>query len=537
MGNGFITVRTEREAARRDRRTAIISCSVGTAFEWYDFFIYASLAPFFATLFFPGDNRSAALLSTFAAYAAGFLVRPFGGLLFGRMGDRIGRKYTFLITVMVMGGSTFATGCLPTFNKIGIAAPAMLVFMRLMQGLALGGEYGGAVTYVAEHFPRARRGYATSWVQTTATVGLIMSLLVILVCRESMSEAQFIAFGWRIPFIASSLLLFWSLMIRMRLRESPVFERLLRQDRVCPNPLQTAFGPGLYRRKVFLAIWGACAGQGVVWYASQYYALFFMVNTLHVPETEAFLLLGAALLSALPLFVLFGTMSDRYGRLRFIVIGCALAALLYIPLFHGLARAVNPDLVAWKQTHAIRVAADDCHFHVFVGPWSKFTACDRVTGYLANLGLDFTISPPAPPMDVLVIIGDESIAGYLPQSIDTVLRESGYPASADPAKIDRPTAYVMLLLMMVLVTMVYGPMAAFLVARFPANIRYTAISLPYHIGNGWFGGVLPLMAAALVTSSGDIYAGLYYPVAVAGTSAVVGAVMLWDRRRMRLRGR
>ncbi len=514
----------------RERRRVVFASALGTAFEWYDFFLYATLAPFFASLFFPGGNKSAALLSTFAAYAAGFLSRPFGGLIFGRLGDRIGRKYTFLVTVLVMGAATFATGCLPTFAQIGVGAPIMLVFLRLVQGLALGGEYGGAVVYVAEYFPRNQRGLATSWVQTTATFGLVLSLAVVLICRQSLSVEQFASYGWRIPFLCSAALLSWTLIMRLRLQESPVFEALVRNGQVSEAPMRQAFLQAPNRWRVLLALFGACAGQGVVWYTGQYYALFFMINTLHVSESVTYVLLGGALILGVPMFVVFGRLSDRFGRLRFIVVGCALAAMGYFPLFHALARTLNPDLVAWQQTNQVSVAADDCHFHLFVGPWSHYSACDRAKGQLAALGLSFTTLPGVVGQDVVVSINQTHINGHNPDAVEQELLRSGFQPSADPAKINHLGAFAVLFCLVLLVTMVYGPIAALLVGMFPAPIRYTAVSLPYHLGNGWFGGVLPLMAAALVTQSGDIFAGLYYPVAVAAITAVVGGLFIRPRR-------
>ncbi len=517
------------EASREEARV-IFASALGTVFEWYDFFIYATLAPFFATLFFPPENPTAALLAAFATYAAGFIIRPFGAIVFGRIGDVVGRKYTFLLTVVVMGGATIATGCLPTFAQLGWVAPVILVLLRLLQGLALGGEYGGAATYVAEYAPQHSRGYATAWVQTTATFGLLLSLSIILACREGLSVDQFRAFGWRLPFVVSVLLLGWTLIIRMRLKESPVFQRMLSEGRASRRPLVDTFLRAPNNLRVFAALFGACAGQGVVWYTGQFYALFFMTTSLHLPERTAYLLLGGALLAAMPLFLVFGRLSDRFGRKRIILAGCLLSALLYLPLFHMLAQAVNPGLMAWQKATPVSVAADECRFHVFVGPWSEFSACDIARGVLASQGVGFETGPAEPGQAVVVTIGQERVLGAAAQPILAALARSGYQAQPDPAQIDAPKAFLALFLMVVLVTMVYGPMAAFLVELFPTRIRYTSISFPYHIGNGWFGGMLPLLSTALVAWSGNLFAGLYYPIAVAGLTVVVGALCVHDRR-------
>lgn len=506
----------------------IFASALGTVFEWYDFFIYATLAPFFATLFFPPGNTTAALLAAFATYAAGFIIRPFGAIVFGRVGDVVGRKYTFLLTVVVMGGATFATGCLPVFDTVGWVAPVMLVLLRLLQGLALGGEYGGAATYVAEYAPQHSRGYATAWVQTTATFGLLLSLVIILLCRDGLSEAAFRAYGWRVPFAVSVLLLGWTLVIRMRLKESPVFQRMLSEGRAASRPLVETFLRRPNNTRVFAALFGACAGQGVVWYTGQFYALFFMTTALHLPERTAYVLLGGALLAAMPLFLVFGRLSDLYGRKRIILAGCVLAACAYLPLFHMLAQAVNPGLMEWQKTVSVTVAADDCHFHVFVGPWSEFSPCDQARGALAARGVSFTAVPGEPGGNVVVTVGSERVVGADPRAIMAALQHSGFTAQPDLAQLNAPKAFLALFLMVVLVTMVYGPMAAFLVELFPTQIRYTSMSFPYHIGNGWFGGVLPLLSTALVAWTGNLFAGLWYPIGIAAATAAIGVVFVRD---------
>ncbi len=515
-------------------RRVIFASSLGTVFEWYDFYIYATLAPFFATLFFPPGNDTAALLSAFATYAAGFLVRPFGAIVFGRIGDMVGRKYTFLVTILVMGFATFATGLLPTYSSIGWLAPIILVLLRLLQGLALGGEYGGAATYVAEHAPANGRGYSTAWIQTTATVGLFMSLIVILLCRYLLAPADFALWGWRIPFAVSILLLGWSLYIRLKLNESPVFQRMKIEGRSSTQPLTDTFLRSPNNVYVFFALFGACMGQGVVWYTGQFYARFFMTTTLHLDYVRAYLLLGAALLLGTPLFVVFGWLSDRIGRLKIIMVGCVIAAASYFLLFGLLAQAINPDLVAFQKKTTISVAAADCNFHVLVGPWSTFTGCDRVKGLLSAQGLSFKSLPAEAGKDVVTMVNQTRVEGFDAAKINAVLTAAGYKNTADPAKIDWVTAFIVLFVMVVYVTMVYGPIAAFLVEMFPAKIRYTSMSFPYHIGNGWFGGMLPLMATAMVAWSGDIYYGLYYPVILALITAVLGTLFLHDRRNINI---
>src|SRR5512132_3110136 len=364
-----------------DEKFVIVASSTGTVFEWYDFYLYATLAPFFAALFFPPGNDTAALLSAFAAYAAGFLVRPFGALLFGRIGDLVGRKYTFLVTILVMGGSTFAVGLLPTYAAIGWAAPILMVSLRLLQGLALGGEYGGAATYVAEHAPDNRRGYATSWIQTTATLGFFLSLAIIALCRANMDTKDFAEWGWRIPFLISLVLLVFSVYIRLKLNESPVFQRMKAEGRGSKAPLKDSFLRYPNNKYVLLATLGATIGQGVVWYTGQFYALFFLLITLKLDYLTTYTLIGASLLLGTPFFIVFGWLSDRIGRLKIILAGCLIAALTYIPLFQALTHYVNPALEAYQSKTQISVAGTDCKFHLFVGPWSKFSDCDRARDF------------------------------------------------------------------------------------------------------------------------------------------------------------
>jgi MFS family permease len=514
---------------RPEEKRVIFASSLGTVFEWYDFYLYAVLAPFFAALFFPPGNETAALLSAFAAYAAGFLVRPFGALLFGRIGDLVGRKYTFLITIVVMGSSTFLVGLLPTFQSIGWAAPVLMVTLRLLQGLALGGEYGGAATYVAEHAPNHRRGYDTSWIQTTATLGLFLALVVIYLCRGNMDAKQFADWGWRIPFWVSVILLAFSVYIRLKLEESPVFQRMQSEGKGSKSPLTDSFLKYPNNKYVLLALLGATAGQGVVWYTGQFYALFFLIITLKLDYITAYSLIGLSLLLGTPFFIVFGWLSDRIGRLKIILAGCLIAALTYFPLFQGLTHYVNPDLEAFQAKTKITVAAENCTFHLFVGPWSKFSDCDKVKDHLTKQGLSFSSLPPVAGKSVVATFGDKTVEGADLAKINAVLKEAGYPqGNADKSKVHWFMTELILVIMVIYVTMVYGPIAAFLVELFPVRIRYTSMSLPYHIGNGWFGGMLPLTATAMVALTGDIYYGLWYPIVVAVMSLVIGGLFLQE---------
>jgi len=518
------------QVSPQEERKVIFASSLGTVFEWYDFYLYATLAPFFAALFFPKGNDTAALLSAFATYAAGFLVRPFGALVFGRLGDLVGRKYTFMVTIVVMGASTVLVGCLPTYSSIGVLAPTLLVTLRLLQGLALGGEYGGAATYVAEHAPQGRRGYATSWIQTTATIGFFLSLLVILVCRVKMTPDAFKDWGWRVPFLISAVLLVFSIYIRAKLNESPIFQRMKAEGKGSKSPLTDSFLRYPNNKYVFLALFGAAAGQGVVWYTGQFYALFFLTITLKLEWLKAYELIGAALLAGTFFFVFFGWLSDRIGRLKIILAGCLLAAVTYFPLFHALTHAINPALEEFQSSHPITVAATDCHFHIFVFPGTKFSDCDKIKDNLTKSGLSFASQPAEPGQAVTTHLGNSTLNGWNEDQFKAALKTEGYPAAPDPARINYLMAFIILWIMVLYVTMVYGPIAAFLVELFPTRIRYTSMSFPYHIGNGWFGGMLPLLATAMVASAGNIYYGLWYPVIVALVTVVVGTLFLRDTK-------
>ena len=521
-------------SSKSEERRVIFASSLGTVFEWYDFYLYAILAPFFAALFFPKGNETAALLSAFAAYAAGFLVRPFGALVFGRIGDLVGRKYTFLVTIVVMGFSTFAVGLLPTFQTIGWLAPILLVSLRLLQGLALGGEYGGAATYVAEHAPQNKRGYDTAWIQTTATLGFFLALALIYLCRFTgwMTPEDFATWGWRIPFLVSLVLLVFSVYIRLKLNESPVFQRMKAEGKGSKAPLRDSFLRYPNNKYVLLALLGATAGQGVVWYTGQFIALFFLLITLKLDGATTYILIAIALLIGTPFFVVFGALSDKIGRLKIILAGCLIAALTYFPLFKALTHYVNPALEAYQAANPISVAAKDCQFHMFVGPWSRFSDCDKTADFLTKSGLSFTSTDlPAGSTDsVIAKIGNTEIRGWDEAKYSAALKAGGYPASADKSKVNYPMTMLILVIMMIYVTMVYGPIAAFLVELFPTRIRYTSMSLPYHIGNGWFGGMLPLLVTALAAASGNIYYGLWYPIIVALMTVVIGFIFLRDHK-------
>jgi MFS family permease len=510
-----------------DERRVIFASSLGTVFEWYDFYLYAVLAPFFSKLFFPTGNETAALLAAFATYAAGFLVRPFGAIVFGRIGDLVGRKYTFIVTIGVMGASTFLLGLLPSYASIGIFAPISLTLLRLVQGLALGGEYGGAATYVAEHSPNHRRGYNTSWIQTTATLGLFMSLVIIGLCRGLLDKDTFGSWGWRIPFWCSVILLAFSMYIRLKLEESPVFKRMKAEGRGSKHPLTESFLRYPNNKYVILALLGATAGQGVVWYTGQFWALFFLGTTLKLDYVIVYMLVGASLVIGTPFFIVFGKLSDRIGRLKIILAGCLIAPLTYIPIFMGLTHFVNPKLEAFQERTKISIAAADCNIHVFVGPWTHYSACDTARDFFTKQGLGFDRLPPEGEA-VVTRIGATELKGWdknVEAQAAEALKAQGFPAGADPNDVNYPMTILLLVIMVIYVTMVYGPIAAYLVELFPTKIRYTSMSLPYHIGNGWFGGMLPLLATAMA-ASGDIYRGLWYPIAVSLMTVAVGAIFL-----------
>ncbi len=538
--------------SRSGVRKVIFASSLGTVFEWYDFYLYGSLAAIIAKQFFAGVNSSSAFIFALLAFAAGFAVRPFGALVFGRLGDLVGRKYTFLITILIMGLSTFLVGLLPGYATIGYAAPVILIALRLLQGLALGGEYGGAATYVAEHARDDNRGYATSWIQTTATLGLFLSLMVILGCRLSMSVENFEAWGWRIPFLMSSLLLMVSVYIRMQLSESPMFQQMKDEGKTSKAPLTEAFGNAKNLKIVILALVGATAGQAVVWYTGQFYALFFLTQALKIDPTTANVLIALGLVIGVPFFVFFGWLSDRIGRKPVVMAGCLLAALTYIPIFHAITHYGNPALEAAQLKSPATVSADPatCHFQFefFANPNKPnySSSCDVATAVLAKASVSYDIVPAAAGSVAVIKLGEKEVPSFNGEPLDgkafkeantafgkvvgEQLKAAGYPAKADPAAINKPMLVALLALLVLYVTMVYGPIAAWLVEMFPTRIRYTAMSLPYHIGNGWFGGFLPTIAFALVAYNGNIYYGLRYPIIVALITLVVGTLFVKETR-------
>ena len=504
-------------------RKVIFASALGTVFEWYDFYLYGTLAVFFSALFFPPGNETAAFLASLATFGAGFAVRPLGALIFGRIGDLVGRKYTFLITIVVMGLSTALVGVLPTYSQIGIWAPVLLVALRLAQGLALGGEYGGAATYVAEHAPRGKRGHYTSWIQTTATLGFFLSLAVILGCRLGFGEEAFRAFGWRVPFLISVVLLAVSVYIRLKLQESPVFVEMKEEGRHSKAPLRESFGEWRNARIVILALLGATAGQGVVWYTGQFYALFFLQNTLKLDFQTSYFLVAAALAIGTPFFVVFGKLSDRIGRKGIMVAGCLLAALTFIPIFKGLTLSVNPALAEFEARAAVTVAGADCRFHVFAKPK---TACDQARDFLTKAGVNYERRAAVAGRDVVTTIAGARLSGFDEKAYRAALDAAGYPAAPDRARMNLPAALALLVVLMLYVTMVYGPIAAFLVELFPARIRYSSMSMPYHIGNGWFGGGVPAIGTAIVQGTGIALGGLIYPMIVSGIGVIVSLVFM-----------
>ncbi|WP_233864459.1 MFS transporter [Paraburkholderia adhaesiva] len=529
-----------------DEKRVIFASSLGTVFEWYDFYLAGSLAAYISKSFFSGVNPTAGFIFTLLGFAAGFAVRPFGAIVFGRLGDLVGRKHTFLVTIVIMGLSTFVVGFLPGYASIGIASPVIFIAMRLLQGLALGGEYGGAATYVAEHAPAGRRGFYTSWIQTTATLGLFLSLLVILGVRTSVGEEQFGAWAWRIPFVASILLLAVSVWIRLQLDESPAFKRIKAEGKVSKAPLKEAFGQWKNLKVVILALFGLTAGQAVVWYTGQFYTLFFLTQTLKVDGASANILIALALLIGTPFFLFFGSLSDKIGRKPIIMAGCLIAALTYFPLFKALTHYANPALEAATQRAPIVVIAnpDECSFQFNPVGTAKFTSsCDIVKSALSKAGLNYSnVAAPAGTIaqikvgDVVIdsfdgrAEGAKEKAAAFEKTLAATLKAAGYPAKADPAQLNWPMTVVILTILVIFVTMVYGPIAAMLVEMFPTRIRYTSMSLPYHIGNGWFGGFLPATAFAIVAARGDIYSGLWYPIVIALMTFVIGTLFVKETK-------
>ncbi len=554
---------SKHHAATQSERKVILASSLGTVFEWYDFYLYGLLASIISVQFFSGVNETTGFIFALAAFAAGFAVRPFGAIFFGRIGDLVGRKNTFLVTMGLMGLSTFVVGLLPSYTTIGVAAPIMLVVMRLIQGLALGGEYGGAATYVAEHAPNNKRGLYTSFIQTTATLGLFAALLVVIGTRTLIGEEAFKDWGWRVPFLVSIVLLAVSMWIRMQLAESPVFQKMKDEGTTSKAPLTEAFGQWKNAKWVVIALVGAVAGQAVVWYTGQFYALFFLEKILLVDGATTNILIAIALALGTPFFVFFGWLSDKIGRKWIIMAGCALAVVTYFPAFHALSNAANPALTSASENARVSVTVNDNDCSLQFDPIGKnkfdSKSCDIVKSYLAKNAISYQVIDAPAGTVATVKIGDKVIVAPDPSKLEgdakgaaikafggdviATLESAGYPVKdnpkavtdpkaakkilfADPAQINKPAVVAILFYLVLLVTMVYGPIAALLVELFPSRIRYTSMSLPYHIGNGWFGGFLPTTAFAMVAATGDIYYGLWYPIIVAGLTLVAGILFL-----------
>ena len=528
-----------RKSIPNYHKKIILASSLGTAFEWYDFYLYGTLAGILGQHFLSGYNPTADFIVTLMLFAVGFMVRPFGALFFGRLGDMVGRKHTFLVTILIMGLSTFIIGLLPTYNEIGAAAPIILIALRMLQGLALGGEYGGAATYVAEHAPKGQIGRYTGWIQVTATLGLLLSLLVTQSVRWWLGEDAFFAWGWRIPFLASMLLLGFSVWLRMQLDESPLFVQLKAEGLVTTSPLRDAFTDRTNLKKIVAMMFGLCAGQGVIWYTSQFYALFFLTQTLKLPAQQAQLMMIAALALALPAIILFANLSDRVGRRPIMIAGCFLAALLYFPMFKALAFVVNPALDEAQERAPVVVLADpqrcSLQFNLLSSNTRSTYSCDIAKAYLTQSGIAYSNQAAPAGMVAQVLIGREVVEAYeggqsnsrqnsvlFKQNIQAALSRAGYPSQANHDEINTFLVILILWTMIIPVAMVYGPMVALLVEIFPTRIRYTSMSLPYHIGNGWFGGILPTVVFAMVAATGSVFFGLWYPIIVALFAGILG---------------
>ncbi len=544
-----MAVAVDNRPMSAEQKKVIFASSLGTVFEWYDFYLYGSLAAIIAKQFFSGLDAGSAFIFALLAFAAGFIVRPFGALVFGRLGDMIGRKYTFLVTIVIMGLSTFIVGLLPNYAAIGVAAPVILIALRMLQGLALGGEYGGAAVYVAEHAPHHKRGEYTSWIQTTATLGLFLSLMVILGTRTAVGEAAFADWGWRVPFIVSILLLAVSVYIRLSMNESPAFQKMKAEGKTSKAPLSESFGQWKNLKIVILALVGLTAGQAVVWYSGQFYALFFLTQALKVDGPTANILVAYSLILGTAFFVVFGMLSDKIGRKPIIMVGCLLAVLTYFPVFKALTEAANPELAAAQAKNQVVVTADpaECSFQFNPTGTAKFTSsCDIAKQVLAGASVSYenAVAPAGTPATIK--IGSVAIPSYSSKGLPTDeakkldvafkkavaddLKAAGYPTKADPAKINKVLVTAILFYLVLLVTMVYGPIAAMLVEMFPTRIRYTSMSLPYHIGNGWFGGLLPTTAFAIVAQTGNMYNGLWYPIIIAGATFVLGTLFIRETK-------
>jgi len=528
----------------RAHRRVILASSLGTMFEWYDFYLYGALAAIIGQQFFSGVNETTGFIFALLAFAAGFAVRPFGAILFGRLGDLAGRKHTFLLTIVIMGVATALVGMLPNYDSIGVAAPIILITLRLLQGLAVGGEYGGAATYIAEHAPPGQRGYYTSWIQITATAGMILSLAIVLACRFIIGP-EFDVWGWRVPFLLSIILLCISVYIRLQLEESPVFKEMRATGKLSRAPLRESMGQWKNVKLVLLALFGAMAGQAVIGYVTLVYMNLFLSQTLKVDATTSNLLVVGALTLASPLYVLVGKIADRYGRKPQVVLGCLIAAVTFFPIFKGLTYFANPAIAAASEANPIVVVADpaQCSFQFDPVGTAKFTSsCDVAKSALAGMRMPYSNEAAAPGTLAVVRIGTTTIEAFdgtqlasadfkaktaaFKRELTQAISAAGYPSSSDPAHINYPMVFLLLFVISILGVLTYGPIAAWLVELFPARIRYTSMSLPYHLGNGWFGGFLPSIAFALTAYTGNIYSGLWYPVIVCVITVIVGTFFL-----------
>jgi MFS family permease len=545
------TQRIPRIAMTSSEKLVVFASSLGTVFEWYDFLVVGALAAELSKHFFSGVNPAAAFIFTLLSFAAGFAVRPLGAVVFGRVGDMVGRKYTFLVTIVLMGFATFAIGVLPDFASIGIAAPVIFVALRMLQGLAIGGEYGGAVIYVAEHAPSGHRGSWTSWIQTTGSLALLMSLGVILLVRYALGEAAFTDWGWRIPFLFSIVLLLISVWIRLKLNESPAFVRMKAEGRTSRAPLAEAFGQWRNLKLILIAFFGLAMGQAVIWYTGQFYSLFFLIQILKADTVTANWLIIIATLLTAPLYYIFGTLSDRIGRKPIFLTGLLLGIVLFFPLYKALTHYVNPALERAQQNSPIAVVADpnECSFQFNpVGTATFHTSCDIAKSSLSKAGVNYQ-NVVAPAGTVAQIkVGASTIAAYdasgpdakskaaeFQSTLTAALKQAGYAPKADPAEMDRPMAVVILMLLMSCGTLTYGPLAAMLVEMFPTRIRYTSLSVPYHVGVGWFGGFLPATAFAIIAANGNIYSGLWYPVITASIAFVVSVAFARETKDVDIR--
>ncbi len=532
--NASISTATPEVRNPKETRRVVFAAALGTVFEWYDFFIYGSLAVFFGALFFPKGNESAAILASLATFGAGFVLRPFGAIFFGRLGDLIGRKKTFLATMMTMGIATAAIGLLPTYETIGWAAPALLVALRLVQGLAIGGEFGGAVTYIAEHADPKHRGLTTSWLQITGTLGLLLSLAVILGLRSAMSPESFADWGWRVPFLLSVLLLLWSMYIRLQLHESPVFKEMKAAGKGSRNPVKDVFAERKALSAVLITIFGAVAGQAVIWYTAHFYSLQFLTATLKLPQTSVYGYVTLALVLATPFFVFFGWLSDKVGRKWLMLTGCLLSAALFVPIFQGLAKHGNPGLMEFRERTQVVIQGGDCkEDQTFIGQLFNPKAtkpCTRAKSFLASQGVAYRTEPAS--TDLRILIDDKAYSGFDDKVIRQALLDKGMPAAADPQRINAPMLVFLLFCLVFLATMVYGPIGAFLVEQFPTKIRYSGVSVALQFGNGWIGGFAPFIATSMVVNSGDMFRGLMYTVAVSLATVAIGALLVRDRSKV-----